>query len=71
MITRYREAVEKLGISDYEVAKLSGVPDATLYDWIKRAADKPASTLSVENARKLAKFLGITLDELLAEEGGE
>lgn len=71
MITKYREAVEKLGISDYEVAKLSGIPDATLYDWIARAKERPESTLSMANAVKVAKVLGITLDELMAEEGGE
>lgn len=71
MYTKYREAVDKLGISDFEVAKQAGIPVSTIYSWLGREGEKPKSTLSVENARKLAKFLGITLDELLAEEGGE
>lgn len=71
MYTKYREAVDKLGISDFEVAKQAGIPASTIYSWLGREGEKPKSTLSVENARKLAKFLGITLDELLAEEGGE
>ena len=71
MYTKYREAVDKLGISDFEVAKQAGIPVSTIYSWLGREGEKPKSTLSVENARKLAKVLDITLDELLAEEGGE
>lgn len=71
MYTRYTEARERLGISDYEVAKLSGVSVSTIYEWLARTKQNPGANLSVDNARKVAKVLGITLDELLAEEGGE
>ena len=71
MYTRYREAVDRLGLTDYEVAKMAGLSVSTLYEWRSRIKDSPQSTLSVENARKVAKVLGLTLDELLAEEGGE
>lgn len=71
MYTRYREAVTKLGITDYEVAKKSGISDATLYDWINRAKENPDSNLSLANAMKLAKFLGLSLDELMGKEGEE
>ena len=69
MYTRYREAVTRQGLTDYEVAKRAGIPTSTLYMWRGRVKESPDAKLGGKNAVKLAKFLGIPLEEFMAEEG--
>lgn len=65
--TKYEKAKADRGFTDYKVAKESGVPASTLYDWVGRMNEKPYSTMSVGNMCRVAQALGITLGDLIGD----
>ncbi len=64
---KYQAAKAERGLTDYQVAKMAGLPESTLYDWVGRMAEKPYSTMSVGNMLRVAQALGITLDDLIGD----
>jgi len=63
MYSVYAELRDLRGLSDYAVAKGSGVGRSTLSDW-KTGKHVP----SIANLRKIAEFLGVTIEYLLTGE---
>lgn len=59
--------VEK-GITIYQLSKVSGVPTASLYDLQKNKRD--FGRMAVDSALRIAKVLGMTVEEISAELGG-
>lgn len=64
---KYQAAKDAYGLTDYQVAKESGVPVSTLYDWVGRMAETPNAGMSIGNMARVAQALGITLDELVGD----
>lgn len=61
MYAIYAELRDKKGLSDYSVAKQTGVGRSTLSDW-KTGKHTP----NQENLKKLCEFFGVTLDYLIS-----
>ena len=65
--TKYEKARDAKGMTDYQVAKASGVPDSTLYDWLGRMETKPYATMSLANMARVAAVLDVTLDQIVGD----
>lgn len=61
---KYLELKEKTGVTDYEVAKKTGVSTSTLTNW-KYGRYTPKT----DKLKKLADYFGVPLETLLEEEG--
>ena len=64
MYTKYVELREAANVKDYEVAKATGIPSSTFSDW-KKGKSKP----KIGKLIKIAKFFGVSVEELICEEG--
>lgn len=68
MYARYASIRDSKGMTDNAVAVATGITQSTIYDWKQRAAKNPRASLSMENAKKIADFLGVSVDDLLKKE---
>ena len=59
----YEKLRDARGVTDYRVAKDTGLSSSTLADW-KTGRHAP----SLETLRKLAKYFGVTVDFLIGSE---
>ncbi len=62
MYSKYAELRDKLNLSDYAVAKRSGVGRSTLSDW-KTGKHIP----NTDNLSKIATALGVTVDYFISD----
>lgn len=63
MYQNYTKLRDERNLSDYAVAKNTGIPQSTFTDWkTGRSAPK------MEKLIKIADFLGVSIDELVREE---
>lgn len=60
MYAKYATLRDKKGLTDYQVAKESGIAFSTIYDW---KANR--STPKADKLMKIAKVLGVKVDTLL------
>lgn len=58
----YAELRDKKGVSDYRVSQETGITKSTFSDW-KSGRSIP----KIDKVKKIADYLGVTIDELLAE----
>lgn len=65
---RLREARERVGMTQVELAEKVGVHVATVTLWENRRNRRPVAT---KHMHKLAEVLGMRVSELLGEESGE
>jgi transcriptional regulator with XRE-family HTH domain len=56
--------LERLGMSKYRLAVMSGIPHSTLLSILSGKAESP----SIQTASKIAKALGLTTSQLLGED---
>lgn len=49
-------------VRDIDVARATGIPPTTIYDWGRRAETNPNAALSVIALAKIADFFGVTID---------
>ena len=66
MYKKYAELRDKAGVTDYKVAKDTGVPTSTLTNW-KHGRYKP----KVDKLLILAKYFGVSVEGLLEEQTEE
>jgi transcriptional regulator with XRE-family HTH domain len=62
MYSRYCELRRQKGVNDFTVARETGIPASTLYDWGQRDAQEPGAKTGVDNLMKLAAYFGVTID---------
>lgn len=62
MYTKYVELRDKKGVTDAAVAKDTNIPKSTFTDW-KNGRSKP----KIEKLMKIAKFFGVSVEELISE----
>lgn len=67
MYVLYAEYRDERGLTDNAVAKAVGITASTIYDWKQRSAKNPTARLSVDHLKKIADYLGITVDDLITE----
>ena len=58
--TRYAEIRDERGVTDYQVAKETGIPKSTFSDW-KNNRSKP----KVDKLQKIAEYLKVSILKLL------
>ena len=56
----YAKLRDERGLTDYSVAKETGILAQTLYDW-----KSGRSTPKIDKMVKIAKLFGVTIDDLL------
>lgn len=66
MYKNYAALRDKKGLTDYRVAMDTGISTATLSSW-KNGAYTPKS----DKLLVLAKYFGVSVEELLEEQGGK
>lgn len=59
MVARYRAIRDAQGMTDYEVAMLTGIPKSTIYDWLQRGKENPGAGMNVEHIMALARALKV------------
>ena len=65
---RFKECREKAGLSQREVGAKLGISDSAVCLWEREdGGSLPRTSMLPE----IAKLYGVTIDELLAEDGGE
>jgi len=57
---KFRQIIEKKGITIYRVAKDCGIPLMSLYDW-KAGRSKP----KIDKLSKIAKYLDVSIEDLI------
>lgn len=62
MYERYVELRDKKGVSDYKVAKETGISKSTFSDW-KSGRSKP----KIDKLISIANYFGVSVDELIAK----
>ena len=60
MYDKYLKLKTEKGVTDYEVAKKTGIPQSTFSDW-KSGRSKP----KVEKLLLIAEFFGVEINELI------
>lgn len=63
MYQNYMRLRDERNLSDYAVAKHTGIPQSTFTDW-----KSGRSTPKIEKLIKIADFLGVSIDTLVREE---
>lgn len=68
MYSKYAVIRDQKGYNDLMVAKETGIPQSTIYDWKQRTekcTDEKKPALSVENLWKIAKLFDVSIEDLL------
>lgn len=60
MYSKFEELLNEKGVTTYEVAKATGIPNSTFSDW-KSGKSKP----KVEKLKKIADYFQISITELI------
>lgn len=63
--TNLCDLMQKRGISSYKLAKEVGVHISTITNW------KDGNSPKIEHIKKVADYFGVTVDDLLAEDGSK
>ena len=64
---KYEAVRDSLGMTDYEVAKKAGIEKSTFYTWRKRSEENGYLTMGMVNMMKMAKALGVRLEDLVGD----
>ena len=67
MYSKYAEIRDSKGYTDNAVATGTGITQSTIYDWKQRAQENPKAGITANNLKKIAVFLGVTMDELMGD----
>lgn len=67
MYSKYCELRDERGMNDLQVARETGIPQSTLYDWGQREKEKPGAKMGVDKLAKIARFFSVTVDYFLSE----
>ncbi|MBQ8662509.1 MAG: helix-turn-helix transcriptional regulator [Eubacterium sp.] len=62
MYHKYAQLRDAAGLTDYKVAKDTGIPKSTFSDW-KAGRSKP----KVDKLLKIANYFGVPVEELITE----
>ena len=60
MYKKYEELLKERNLTTAEVSRGTGISESVISNWKKRGGN-----LSLENAKKVADFLGVSIEELL------
>lgn len=61
----YEKLRDDRGLTDYEVAKQTGIPQSSIYDWKQRSQKDANASMSIRSLQKIADLFDISLLELV------
>ena len=65
MYAKYAAIRDRKGMNDLKVARKSGVPQSTIYDWRQRSEKNPNAGISGAALVKIADVLDVGVSELI------
>lgn len=65
MYAKYAEVRDSKGMNDLAVARKTGVPQSTIYDWRQRSEKNPDAGISVAHLVRIAQALDVGIEELV------
>jgi predicted transcriptional regulator len=65
MYQKFEQMRQQRGLTIYAVAKKSGIPQSTMYEWLKRCKTDPDAHLSAQHAASVARVLGVDVAWLI------
>ena len=63
----YEKLRDDRGLTDYEVAKQTGIPQSSIYDWKQRSQKDENASMSVRSLQKIAALFEVSLLELVGK----
>lgn len=63
----YEQLRNERGLTDYAVAKKTGIPQSSLYDWKQRSEKNENAAMSIGAIRKIADVLGVSIETFIKE----
>lgn len=61
----YEKLRDDRGLTDYEVAKQTGIPQSSIYDWKQRSQKDENASMSLRSLQKIAALFDVSLLELV------
>lgn len=68
MYQKYARLRDERGLTDYQVAQKTGIPQSSIYDWKQRSEKNDNATVSVNALAKIANLFEVPLDAFLKQE---
>lgn len=68
MYARYAKLRDEKGLTDYAVAKKTGISPSLISEWKQRSETNANASLTFESMMKIADLLGIDASEFRKEE---
>lgn len=65
MYKKYSELRDKAGFNDLAVARATGIPQSTIYDWKQRSEKDESAQISVNHLAKIAKLFKVKIEVFL------
>ena len=69
MYQKYSELRDARGLTDYQVAQQTGIPQSSIYDWKQRAEKNAGALISVSALSKIASLFDVSIEAFLQTEG--
>ena len=68
MYQKNSELRDARGMTDYQVAQQTGIPQSSIYDWKQRAEKNSDALISVSALAKIAALFDVTIESFLKQE---
>lgn len=63
----YSKLRDARGLTDYEVAIKTGIPQSSIYDWKQRSQKNESASMSITSLQKIASLFEVSLLELVGK----
>lgn len=63
----YSKLRDARGLTDYEVAIKTGIPQSSIYDWKQRSQKDENASMSIRSLQKIAALFEVSLLELVGK----
>ena len=63
----YSKLRDARGLTDYEVAIKTGIPQSSIYDWKQRSQKNEGASMSITSLQKIASLFEVSLLELVGK----
>ncbi|MBR3236957.1 MAG: helix-turn-helix transcriptional regulator [Oscillospiraceae bacterium] len=63
----YAKLRDARGLTDYEVATKTGIPQSSIYDWKQRSQKNEGASMSITSLQKIASLFEVSLLELVGK----
>jgi len=65
---KYSELRDARGLTDYQVAQQTGIPQSSIYDWKQRAEKNADALISVSALAKIASLFDVSIEAFLQKQ---